>query len=81
MVTQNFQYMTRIIPLSFVYYSLYLFGLVSRDWGIASLEPFEVLLVIGVGGVEGDEGVVGQAFDALCGVPCHGVIWKLLVHD
>jgi len=36
-------------------------------------------LVVRVGGVEGDEGVVGQAFDALCGLACD---WcDLLVHD
>ena len=35
-------------------------------------------MVICVGGVEGDEGVVGQAFDALCGLACDGIVDDLI---
>jgi hypothetical protein len=45
-----------------------LFRCVGRFWFVTFSEPSKVLLVVRVGGIEGYEGVVGQALDALCGL-------------
>lgn len=36
-----------------------------RAWGVASFDPLQVGGVVGVGGVGGDEGVVGKAKDSV----------------
>jgi hypothetical protein len=55
-------------------------GLFIRRQRLVALgQPLQVLLVVGVGGVEGDEGVVCDAFDALC--CAHDCVGEKLVHD
>ena len=39
--------------------------LIRRERGIAVLQPAQVRLVVGVGGIEGDESVVGEANDVI----------------
>ena len=45
---------------------------------VTFFQPFQILLIVGIGGVEGDEGVVGQALDALCLLA--ELVRKKLVH-
>ena len=51
---------------------------VSRRWFVALGQPLKILLVASVGGVEGDEGVVREAFNAMGGLACDGIVDDLI---